>query len=226
MVRVLSATIIACLALLPGSGLARADTTQANATQLPPSLFNTTEIRSPNLASFTNWTGMLTRFHRGEALGPGMCASAGIGGSRCEWDQWQKIIADLRGKPADEQLRRVNNEMNSHRYILDRVNWGVEDYWQTVFEFLRKNGDCEDYAISKYLTLRALGWDADKLRIVILRDTKLNLNHAVLAAYTEDGIYIGDNQITGLVKADNIRHYRAIYSINENGWWLHRPQNR
>lgn len=224
MIRVLPATLLALgFALFACNSAARADTTQINATYTPPSLFNTTEIRSPNLASFTNWTGMLARFHRSESLGAGMCATAGNGGGHCEWDEWQQIIARLKNLPPQQQLDQVNDIMNRHRYIIDRVNWGVEDYWQTVFEFLRKNGDCEDYAIAKYLTLRALGWPVDRLRIVILRDTKLNLNHAILAAYTDKGIYIGDNQITGLVKAENIHHYRAIYSINENGWWLHRP---
>lgn len=208
--------IFACFFLIAAAPAARAD----------ESLFNTTEISSPNLKSFTNWTGMLARFEHAEMLGEGLCASAagpGAGG-QCVWDEWQKIMAPLRDQPPMVQLKRVNDEMNKRRYTLDKANFGMEDYWQTVFEFLRENGDCEDYAIAKYLTLRALGWPADKLRIVVLRDTKLNLNHAVLAAYTDEGIYIGDNQVEGIVKASSIRHYRAIYSINEDKWWLHRPK--
>lgn len=191
-----------------------------------PSLFGSNEIRSSVLSSFTNWTGMLARFQQNETLGPGLCASAGAGPRGCAWDSWQTLIARLRPLPPMDQLREVNRAMNSHRYVLDRTNWGMEDYWETVFEFLRKNGDCEDFAISKYVTLRALGWPVDALRIVILRDTKLDLNHAVLAAYMPDGIYIGDNQVSGLVRADQIRHYRPIYSINESAWWLHRPPPR
>lgn len=210
--------------LLLGADPARAE--DGPATRLPPPLWNSTEIRSPNLASFTNWTGVISRFQQMQTLGEGMCATAGPSRSRCPWEEWQQIIRDAQGKDELAQLRRINDEINSRRYILDRVNWGMEDYWATVFEFLRKNGDCEDYAIAKYVTLRALGWPAEKLRVVILRDTKLNLNHAVLAAYTSDGIYIGDNQVEGLVRADAIRHYRPIYSINESGWWLHRVQPR
>ncbi len=191
-------------------------------------LFNSTEIRSPVISSFTNWTGVLSRFHQAEALGEGLCATAGAGPKGCVWDDWQKIIADLKDSDPMSQLRSVNDIMNAKRYTLDNVNWGADDYWATVFEFMRRSGDCEDYAIAKYVTLRALGWPADKLRLVIVRDTKLDLNHAILAAYTDDGIYIGDNQVEGLVKATSIRHYRPIYSINEDGWWLHRaqPQNR
>lgn len=176
----------------------------------------------------------MRRFEQSKAMGQGMCATASSGNpgmllnrdSDCSWDEWQNDIRQLRGKSEIEQLREVNRMMNHHRYILDRINWGVEDYWATVFEFLRKNGDCEDYAIAKYVTLRALGWPVDKLRIVILRDTKLDLNHAVLAAYTSQGIYIGDNQVSDIVRADAIHHYRPIYSINESGWWLHRVARR
>jgi predicted transglutaminase-like cysteine proteinase len=199
-------------------GPARAETS--------PSLFGTNEIRSPNLASFTNWTGVMNRFEHARELGDGLCASAGPERSACAWDDWQNIIADAAMLDGVAQLRKVNAVMNDKRYTLDRVNWGAEDYWATVFEFLRKNGDCEDYAIAKYVTLRALGWPASKLRVVIVRDTKLNLNHAIVAIYTDEGIYIGDNQVDGLVKASSIRHYRAIYSINEEGWWLHRPPRR
>lgn len=199
----------------------------ATASVLPPPLFGSSEIRSNNLVSFTNWTGMLSRFNQGKTLGQGLCATAGSGGAGpCSWDLWQQDISAYRGQGEMEQLRSVNREMNRRRYIIDRVNWGVEDYWATVFEFLRKNGDCEDYAIAKYVTLRALGWPADRLRIVILRDTKLDLNHAVLAVYTSQGIYIGDNQVSDIVRADAIRHYRPIYSINENSWWLHRVASR
>lgn len=228
---------LSCLILLTllAPHTARADTVYAaqSGSARPagtyPFLWNSTEIRSPNMTAFTNWNGVMARFHQAETLGQGMCATAAggsfSGGDQCEWDQWQGIIASVKNLSPMEQLRKVNDIMNSHRYVLDRVNWGMDDYWQTVFEFLRRNGDCEDYAIAKYVTLRAAGWPADNLRIIILRDTKLNLNHAVLAAYTPDGIYIGDNQVDGLVRADNIRHYRPIYSINENFWWLHRPKN-
>lgn len=212
---VLALTLLIVLAFSDG---ARADAT--------PSLFGSTEIRSPNLGSFTNWTGVMRRFEHAKELGDGLCASAGPDRSRCAWDDWQNIIADVGLLGEMAQVRKVNDIMNGRRYTLDRVNWGAEDYWATVFEFLRKNGDCEDYALAKYMTLRALGWPADKLRLVIVRDTKLNLNHAILAIYTDEGVYIGDNQVDGLVKASSIRHYRPIYSINENGWWLHRPQRR
>lgn len=218
--RRLTALFIA-LALVAGGGAFG----HAHAAPSGNSLFGSNEIRSPSLKSFTNWTGVLARFERAKALGQGMCASAagGYGGSDCVWKDWTKIIADLQNSTPMEQLKTVNKLMNQHAYILDSDNWGMEDYWATTFEFLKNDGDCEDYAIAKYSFLRALGWPADKLRIVIVHDTQLDLNHAILAAYTDEGVMIGDNQISGLARAERIRHYRPIYSINEQAWWLHRP---
>jgi len=216
----IASLVLLGLLLLP-LGPARAD----------EALFGSTEISSSNISNFTNWTSVMQRFHTAESLREGLCATAAggrssRGNSGCAWDQWQAMLASVQGEDEMTQLKRVNTNFNAQRYVIDRVNWGMEDYWATVFEFLQNNGDCEDYAIAKYVTLRALGWPASRLRIVIVRDTKLDLNHAILAAYTNDGVYIGDNQVKGLVKADSIRHYRPIYSINENGWWLHRPPRK
>jgi predicted transglutaminase-like cysteine proteinase len=101
-------------------------------------------------------------------------------------------------------------------------NWGQEDYWATPFQFLKKNGDCEDYAISKYMALKALGVKVEDMRIVALQDLNLNLGHAVLVVYVGDEPQLLDNQISSVVAANSIRHYQPVFSINEEGWWLHR----
>jgi predicted transglutaminase-like cysteine proteinase len=179
-----------------------------------PLLFGTRESFSGKLTLFTKWTGSLSR-HRGEVE---TCPS-----STCDKARWQRFIDGLRGAGAAAQLDAVNAEMNRHPYIEDPVNWGLPDYWETAFEFLRRDGDCEDYAISKYLALRALGVDLGAMRIVVLQDLNLDLGHAVLAVYLDGRIMILDNQIKRVVGADSIRHYKPIYSINESGWWLHQP---
>jgi predicted transglutaminase-like cysteine proteinase len=86
-------------------------------------------------------------------------------------------------------------------------------------QFFTKDGDCEDYAIAKYLTLRALGWKADTLRIVVLQDMNLRIAHAILSVYYKGKILLLDNQIAQVVDSRNVRHYQPIYSVNENGWW-------
>jgi predicted transglutaminase-like cysteine proteinase len=120
----------------------------------------------------------------------------------------------------------VNDWGNKHPYIIDQLNWGMEDYWQTPYEFMTINGDCEDYAITKYYSMRALGIPEDRLRIIVLQDFNLGgIIHAVLGVYDEDGdLYILDNQIKQVMPALKIYHYRPIYGVNEHWWWAYTPK--
>ena len=102
------------------------------------------------------------------------------------------------------------------------ANWGVEDYWETPNEFLNRDGDCEDFAIAKYKSLRALGLGDDQLRIVVLQDLNLRIAHAVLVVLDGGKAWVLDNQIDQVIDADRIRHYRPYYSINASAYWLHR----
>ena len=147
--------------------------------------------------------------------------------TRCNLQDWIKFLAELQGKPLMEKLAEVNDYMNRHRYITDPVNWGVPDYWEVPREFFSKDGDCEDYAIAKYLSLRHLGVPAEMLRLVVLQDENCACPTPILVVYVNGTAYVLDNQFGRVVEADRISHYRPIYSINENHWWLHaRRQNR
>lgn len=129
---------------------------------------------------------------------------------------------DDRGK-----LNKVNAFFNSFPYITDQKNWGKEDYWAIPSQFLKKSGDCEDYAIIKYFTLRELGFPAESMRIVIVLDTLLNEGHAVLAVKTGGTIYILDNQSRIVLPQERIHNYEAQYSVNELGRWNQmKPINR
>lgn len=111
--------------------------------------------------------------------------------------------------------------MNSAPYIEDINNCGQTDYWATPGQFFDRSGDCEGFAISKFLTLRELGFANEQMRIAVLQDTNLNLVHAVLLVYNNDVAYLLDNQIDQVVRADTVKHYRPDYSLNETRWWRH-----
>ena len=96
-------------------------------------------------------------------------------GTTCKAKEWNAFIDSVRTLPREEQVRAVNREMNDKPYVTDPVNWHMADYWATPLQFLRKDGDCEDYAISKYMALKALGFCVDEMRIVVLQDTNLNV---------------------------------------------------
>ncbi len=132
---------------------------------------------------------------------------------------WRHFLYELQGKTRLEQVRAVQTHMNQAEYIQDLVNWGREDYWETPLEFLSKDGDCEDYAIAKFISLRALGIPNKDMRIVILMDNNLNTLHAVLAVDIGEKTYILDNQIQQAVESRIIRHYAPIYAVNETNWF-------
>lgn len=193
-----------------------------------PRLFGTNAVRSANTGMFPKWMGMLERHFAEERHGDVRCraaderaASAAAHYASCAIWEWRSFIDSENGHPVRVQLEEVNAHLNRHRYILDIVNYGVQDYWATPREFAIKDGDCEDFAIAKYFTLRKLGWKVDDLRVVVLQDLNLNIPHAVLAAYLDGEVYVLDNQLHNVVPASVILHYRPYYSINEDAWWLH-----
>ncbi len=179
-----------------------------------PALFGTREIHSSNLKLFPKWREMGARFHDEQS---------GCAYPLCDQKYWKKLFDDLSGADRTTQINTINRVMNERRYIIDPINWSLPDYWATPFQFLRKNGDCEDYAIAKFMALRALGFENAEMRIVVLNDLNLGIAHAILVVYLDGKALVLDNQIASVVPADSIRHYQPVYSVNEDGWWLHRP---
>ncbi|WP_417316637.1 transglutaminase-like cysteine peptidase [Emcibacter sp.] len=178
---------------------------------------------SRQLSAFKKWNNMIER-HQAETE-PGRTRS---GPCRvtikfiCPIDEWQDLIAGLKNKDLSQQLDRVNRHMNRAPYITDIINWGVKDYWATMRQFFTKDGDCEDYAIAKYYSLKELGVPAENMRIVVVQDTNLEVAHAVLVVYDKEKTWVLDNQIQYVVQEKTILHYKPLYSINEQAWWLHR----
>lgn len=190
----------------------------ASPLQAAPSLFGSEETPYSDLSRVGKWTDVLKRYEEEKKEGL-PCATKDT--NSCKYPEWKKFIESIRGLEPMAQLNAVNRQMNKSRYILDNVNWGVEDYWATPGQFLSRSGDCEDFSIIKYMTLKELGWSTENMRIVVLQDLNLNIGHAVLAMYIDDTIMILDNQINNVVESTRIRHYRPIYSVNEKMWWRH-----
>ncbi len=179
--------------------------------QLP--LFGTGEVKSTNTGPFTKLTAMFNRFEKEFHSQKDKKAV----------DSWRSELEPLKNLSLEQKAARVNKLMNDVAYMPDSKTWGKSDYWATPIEFMERGaGDCEDYAISKYASLRALGVPEDRMRIVILQDTAKNIPHAILAVYADNGILILDNQIKTVKRDTEISNYRPIYSINRQGWWLHK----
>lgn len=185
-----------------------------------PRLFGTHETFSADTHLFTHWMGMLERNFDEEKRGDVPCVQ-GASRAACAVQEWLAFIDQERGRDPMTQLKEVNAHLNLHRYVLDIINYGTENYWATPREFAIHDGDCKDYAIAKYFTLRKLGWSEADLRVVVLQDLNLNEAHAITVVYVGATAYLLDNLISEVVPAEIVHHYRPYYSINEAGWWLH-----
>ena len=129
---------------------------------------------------------------------------------------WQDLIDGVADKHPLRQLDAVNRYFNRIPYAEDMDAYGVKDHWATPEDFVRRNaGDCEDYSIAKYTALRALGWSADALRVVVIRDHKYNVNHAALAAKLDGLWYYLDNRASRLLRPSDVPFYQPIYALNE-----------
>lgn len=184
------------------------------------SLFGYQEIQKKNLGLFPQWLSVLER-HLLNIKDAGSCQSVHF--NQCHLKQWLVYLKSIEQLPMDQQIKKVNRYANEKKYILDMENYGIADYWATPKQFLESNGDCEDYAIIKMLSLKWLGRDVGLMRVVIVQDTNLRIPHAVMAIASNDDILILDNQIDEVISHADIFHYVPVYSVNENYWWMHVP---
>ena len=180
------------------------------------SLFGRGERATLGVAEFPKWTRMLVR-HRLEA--PIEQAACTVG--PCALQRWRAQIASFASHRRGDQLREINAYINRTPFVSDAINYGVVDHWATPREFFARGGDCEDFAIAKYMSLRRLGWDMDLIRIAVVMDERRRELHGVLAVKTGGTVLILDNLLPEPTDHRQIPHYRPIYSINEFAWWSH-----
>ncbi|MCB9973012.1 MAG: transglutaminase-like cysteine peptidase [Rhodospirillales bacterium] len=176
-----------------------------------PNLFGSEEKRSTNLRPFTKWAGMFDR------LDAAMKSPA----NQPILTEWKQELAGFRSASVYAMAQKVNQYVNQYQYVTDEKLWGKSDYWATPIEFFTRGGDCEDYAIAKYASLRALGVPEERLRLAIVHDKQKNVPHAVLIVYSERGAMVLDNQEKTMKAATSTNRYRPIFSINRDAWWLH-----
>lgn len=177
-----------------------------------PNLFGTVEFGRP-LNSLPGWLDVIDRNRNDPVFELKKRLIRNI--------TWGALKEQAESLDTLEKLRKVNSYWNQNPYREDQDNWGKADYWAIPAQFIVKSGDCEDYAIAKYFTLKELGVDPASMRIVVLRDTIRNLAHAVLAVYLNGDIYILDNVTNIVLSHKRIRNYQPQFSVNEQGRWTH-----
>lgn len=135
---------------------------------------------------------------------------------------WRKLLDDLRPLSKEKQLAKLNRAVNRMiAYRDDAEVFGKKDHWATPAEFLAYRGDCEDYAILKFVSLLELGFDNDQLRVAIVKDTRRRLMHAVLMVQIEGKTLILDSLFNAVVEHQHVLKYIPLYSANLNAQWAH-----
>ena len=147
-----------------------------------------------------------------------------LGPGKSRIDAWQQLLSTQRQADEARQLQVVNQFFNKQlRYEEDIDLWREVDYWATPIESLLKGaGDCEDYAIAKYFSLRRLGVPSEKLRITYVKALRQNRAHMVLTYYSSPNAVplVLDSLIDAIKPASQRTDLLPVYSFNAEGLWL------
>lgn len=136
---------------------------------------------------------------------------------------WQSIVDRNQHSSERQKLEVINKFINKNRFVDDLTHWQKKDYWATPIEFLAtRGGDCEDFAIAKYFSLRALDVADSKLRLTYVKSLRLNQAHMVLSYYpspTAEPLVL-DNLMDKILPASRRKDLQPVYSFNGDGLWL------
>ena len=129
------------------------------------------------------------------------------------------IVDNAKALEGRARLGEINRAINlAIRPMSDLAQYGAIDVWSSpLVTFAHGAGDCEDYAIAKFVALRHAGIAADDLRIIVMRDTIRGEDHAVAAARLDGRWLMLDNRRMAMVEDANVRNYRPTFVIDQTG---------
>lgn len=146
---------------------------------------------------------------------------------------WQALIDNGLSTGNNDHLAwllQVNTFSHQHyTYAEDQLQFGKEDYWTSPAELLAsRRGDCEDWAIFNYISLRHMGIPDRQLRLVYVRAaiggaySSISQAHMVLAYYPEtaDEPLIVDSLIADILPASQRTDLSPVFSFNAEGLWV------
>lgn len=142
---------------------------------------------------------------------------------------WIKLLAEVRDLPENDKLKSVNDFFNRNiRFEDDQTLWGQGDYWATPLETLTAGaGDCEDFGIAKYFSLKVLGIPNARLRLIYVKaqlggpSSGVSQAHMVLAYYAapDSEPLVLDNLISEIRPASRRPDLSPVFSFNSDGIW-------
>ena len=133
--------------------------------------------------------------------------------------QFLAIVDTAKAREGRARLGEINRAINlAIRPISDLAQWGELDVWSSPLVTLYHGaGDCEDYAIAKFVALRQAGIAPDDLRIVVMRDTLRGEYHAVAMARLDGHWLTLDNRRMAMVEDADLRNTQPLFMIDQHG---------
>ena len=139
------------------------------------------------------------------------------GNVRNRYEAYNAKLYELQNSSTEVKLEEINNFFNNVPFGEDIEIWGQQDYWATPLEFLGKDkGDCEDYVIAKYFSLRHLGVESEKLYFSYVKAINFKKTHIVLSYFkTPSSVpLILDSINFKIFPADQRKDLTPIYNFN------------
>jgi len=135
----------------------------------------------------------------------------------------EAVIANGRDRGTFALIAAVNRSVNKLvAYRRDRDTHGVIDYWASPSQTLNAGtGDCEDYAILKMAVLERAGISADQMSLVVLRDQRRGVYHAVLAIRSDRSFHILDNLDQSVRPDTELPDYMPLYSVSSGRGYIY-----
>ena len=143
--------------------------------------------------------------------------------ARLRLNEWVELIRDDKSTTDMEKLIKVNDFFNTLEFVEDSIHWEQHDYWATPVEFLASNGgDCEDFSLAKYFTLKAMGVNERRLNLTYVKAMGLDQAHMVLTYFEVPGeeSLVLDNLIGDIKLASERTDLLPVYSFNGTGLWI------
>jgi len=174
-------------------------------------------FRAPEGILWRKWRGLTSEI-----------AGEGVVIARCREDandctpaarKFLAILDSVKAREGRAQLEDVNRQINAAiRYAGDMAQHGMPDRWSAPLAALAAGkGDCEDYAIAKYVILREAGYPLADLRFLLVRDRIARDDHAVLAARLDGRWLILDNRFNAIPEDSRMHNFTPLYALDHEG---------
>lgn len=128
---------------------------------------------------------------------------------------WNNVMKNALYEEELIKVRNINSYFNQFQYRKDKYNWQKVEYWASFFEFVGKgSGDCDDYALAKYYSLRKLGVPAHRLKLISGKFYRFG--HLALGYYKNpNDPYFLDNNKRYLGKLNKTYQFKPETYFNE-----------